>query len=1557
MAFLGVANNVLTIGSGVASAATSATALGTGFNGDLYYVTFASTSTAGTEIGSGFVVGQFGSSSVEASGVVKKIIKENTGTDWAGGASAFVKGNTYNKVGTFKDGQLVLEAPTADNKLSAVDTVTLDTAKTGVDVTTINTAAKAVTIIGGADGHKLGGGEGKTTYKLSGSGATITDAGGEDTYNFLTASAGTNLTLTDTGADKDVYTFAASSVGFSITDGGGANEVSFAAKGSGSISVEKDTTTVTLKNGSNGSNVKLAGAASYNLTVNSSSTVTAADVTGTGKLAATIAADYATVTGTAQADTFVINRGTEIKLAGDGADSVTVAAAAHVNASALAGGATFTIQKSGATVLGGKGNDLYSLTAGVKDVFISGTTGAVADEGTDTLNVAGTNSVSLRSTYIDKINITGDQNTIDASGNQAAATWNLTTGEKNQIMTGANGDTVSVSGGSNNSIYGNSAPTGLDKVTIAGGDVALGNLEVASGKDEVAFTAPGTTVVLTSGFTANSLKVDQVGTTIKTDKLFNGTKDNTIIDANATGFTFEGTGNGAVTLNINETGAKIKTGDGNDVVNLNKTPDAITAGKGKDTYNVNTVMTTTIEHGDNQATININDDADGANITGPSKFAATYLVKGDNVTLQAGSKADTIDVNADGASINAGGGDDSINAQSGTILAGTGNDSVAIDANSTAKVSLGSGKDTLAVGDKATVTVEDLSTSDDDQIVFYKGNGTVAAAAATAVDGTDGSTVVTFYSDANKTTVIGVVESKNPLNAIKEIKANNGATTINKLLGDAALPGTQDTVLPAGATSTGIDLSQLNGGKIGYAYVNASGVYTGTEANPEDKGLGVVTTPYVYVADANAKPTVPIDASGADNAWNITGSKSGEVIRASAHGDTINGNGGGDSIIGGAGADYVVAHNGDKVYLGADSAKDTVDATKMEANGNFNVGEYVYSDDVIKVADATAVTVDTTNNGVLKATNADGKEFFITSDSIQANGYWAHVTDDNPAHDDKDIAWVDKDNAGYLNGSSYSVNLTMYGTANELANSLEGGAGRDTIFGSAGDSIYGGAGNDSIKLEDTKSQREEIGLTKVGGVDTVVGFEAGFNADNDMVTLMQDERGAAGAKIDNNGQLVVGDGEGQLIFDNVATQPVQAGDGGNGLASYFLAKDKDGAISKVAVGNKGAVISKDTVTGAYADVYTGESGVGGTTVDFTDFNTELAIDLGNTGSYGDRALKINFAGITNVKGAKDQRNSIIGSAGMEDSIVGGANGHNSMWGGGISNDVLVGQADSDDYFYYGNGEGHDSLVGFTVGNNSQSDKVVLFSGYAAGAQRKIDSNGTHYIDVSWSDGEVLTLTQTTTGDVNDLFKYGTYGQEGDRYVKVGYADSINSFAYDAAVNEYYGNSDDSAIGNNDILTVGAETTAARIYLEGMSYDGAVDTKYRGITNINASASKGALELGGSQLADSIVGGAGQNSIWGGSSAANDTLVGGTGKNTFYYGVGEGNDTIVANSGADKVVLYNVNYADIASTALDASGNFVATGTNGATITIQNIQEGFQASFADRTVTYKGGTFV
>ncbi|MBR1647530.1 MAG: hypothetical protein IJ685_12250 [Selenomonadaceae bacterium] len=103
--------------------------------------------------------------------------------------------------------------------------------------------------------------------------------------------------------------------------------------------------------------------------------------------------------------------------------------------------------------------------------------------------------------------------------------------------------------------------------------------------------------------------------------------------------------------------------------------------------------------------------------------------------------------------------------------------------------------------------------------------------------------------------------------------------------------------------------------------------------------------------------------------------------------------------------------------------------------------------------------------------------------------------------------------------------------------------------------------------------------------------------------------------------------------------------------------------------------------------------------------------------------------------------------------------------------------------------------------------------------------------------------------------------------------------------------------------------------------------YGTAVNIDATNSTGENNLSGNLAANIILGGMGDNTLWGGADFANDILVGGTGEDDFFYGKSEGSDSIINASANDEIHLYDVTLSDIVATASDglSVGILLSTG--------------------------------
>lgn len=497
---------------------------------------------------------------------------------------------------------------------------------------------------------------------------------------------------------------------------------------------------------------------------------------------------------------------------------------------------------------------------------------------------------------------------------------------------------------------------------------------------------------------------------------------------------------------------------------------------------------------------------------------------------------------------------------------------------------------------------------------------------------------------------------------------------------------------------------------------------------------------------------------------------------------------------------------------------------------------------------------------------------------------------------------------------------------------IYGGAKADIIVAGQNDKVNGGVGDDTIYLGSsnmatqndgtTEAKRETVVLDTRGDKDTVFNFGVGHADTSDIVELAQ---GYYSLKsITSNGTDIT-----LTATDNSALTLVATGQNQTSHMQDILVTDGD------KVKNVGVVQSDQWgyVYDDIYDVYTGSN----SKLDFqkyTGVGFNLAVDLGNTGRFGDKVPE--FYGINYVIGMNADNNTLVGAAGANNTLASGANSYsNSIWGGGQGRDSMVGADGAVDTFFYGSGDDMDTVASFNV----SEDRLYVHSGKVSGTSRT--NANADYIRFAW-DGDVnnVLTVNANSKDADTALVYTLNGTT-NRGIKVGITDKQNTFTYEDGVDAYFGGE------KGDTLNV-ATSSNKNLWLDGRTGD--INTQ--NIATLNASASSGNLQLAGDAAANMIIGGAGQNSIWGGDGATSDTLQGGSGKNSFYFGAGEGSDVITSYNDGDKVMLYNVTTSALSSAAL--SGNdMVIDLKDGSKLTVQNYSGSGSMSFqlADGTYLY------
>ena len=345
----------------------------------------------------------------------------------------------------------------------------------------------------------------------------------------------------------------------------------------------------------------------------------------------------------------------------------------------------------------------------------------------------------------------------------------------------------------------------------------------------------------------------------------------------------------------------------------------------------------------------------------------------------------------------------------------------------------------------------------------------------------------------------------------------------------------------------------------------------------------------------------------------------------------------------------------------------------------------------------------------------------------------------------------------------------------------------------------------------------------------------------------------------------------------------------------------EGTISYTGTGNTGG--SLNVAGQGYGDFYA---------VNLTDANGKNNVNIGWTGEKG---------GMIDASSLTDKVLLLGNSGGVSDSLIGGksrdtivaGNGASSLWGGAGS-DLIESNGEASHTIFFLEGDGNDTVKGFTTYGDSSSDNpdTLDFLGQGLTAVK----NTSHGLQLRHESGRML-LSGTYTA--NTMFKWES-GEAGG-IAKIGRENTKNNFTYKAEVTNYLGS---TAV---DTLTIGSDEPYVEIWM-----DGSQGKSYDSVEILDAGSANGKAILAGGAGANTITGGNGNSSLWGGSDGANDLLKGGTGEDVFYYGQNEGNDTIKNASAEDKVMLYNLGLGDLQ--AADIGSNKVTiTQQNGQTLTI------------------------
>jgi Ca2+-binding RTX toxin-like protein len=455
-------------------------------------------------------------------------------------------------------------------------------------------------------------------------------------------------------------------------------------------------------------------------------------------------------------------------------------------------------------------------------------------------------------------------------------------------------------------------------------------------------------------------------------------------------------------------------------------------------------------------------------------------------------------------------------------------------------------------------------------------------------------------------------------------------------------------------------------------YQDANGVLEEVRSTPTVAvGTAIVGTEVDDVLVGTAADDLILGLGGNDTLSGLAGNDTlfggdgNDTLLGGGGNDTLNGDAGNDSLGGGNGNDILNGDAGDDLLNGGPGA-DTM------AGG--------LGDDVFIVDDAGDVVAEAAGEGT------DTVRTTLTSFSLGLN----------------------LENLVFIGAGDFS------GTGNELANSITGGNGNDTLGGGAGnDTLIGGNGNDS--------------------------FDGGTGAD-----AMAGGPGDDSFIVDDAGDTVIGGAGTDTVFTTLSSYGLPAGvenvtytgagdfsNTGNALANVVTGGAGNDTLnggpgSDTLIGGAG----DDTINGGGSsdvlDGGTGDDSLGGGNGNDTITGGD-GVDL-LLGGAGDDSLDggagndtMNSGGGNDLLNGGEGDDVLQGSTGND--VLDGGNGNDSL-SSGAGNDRLTGGAGDDtmngggnfDVFVFAPGFGDDTIVGFDAnpGGGGQDLLDISALGITAG---------------------------------------------------------------------------------------------------------------------------------------------------------------------------------------------------------------------------------------------------
>jgi Ca2+-binding RTX toxin-like protein len=542
-----------------------------------------------------------------------------------------------------------------------------------------------------------------------------------------------------------------------------------------------------------------------------------------------------------------------------------------------------------------------------------------------------------------------------------------------------------------------------------------------------------------------------------------------------------------------------------------------------------------------------------------------------------------------------------------------------------------------------------------------------------------------------------------------------------------------------------------------------------------------------------------IGGSGSDELYGGAGT---DVIEFSWEDDAVDGGSGDDTLYGnpmgavtggvipllegGTGSDWLAVHYTYDSVSGA-----FVSEASLSASLLFGFATYSYDDNGSPAAFMTflsgienlqggmlddTLTGDLNDNVIIGGSGDDALFGSDGDDTLLSGFYYAdHLLTREPL-DGSTIGGYGGD-ANVIDGGDGDDHIHAFGTHDDIS----GGDGDDTIWVGDGDSmtIDGGEGADTLYFRGYSIGSELLGyFSNIAGIEVIRFHDGGANnlynsdpqlniglnialdaslgdsPDDGILTVI----GAAGddsfngSLIADNVTLILEGGEGDDVFENVASANMLGGDvfdGGDGIDTL----DLDEYI--LSWGGPAVLVGDNsTVTGVEIINLHGSLTAGGIN------NIELAIPLANTSSTGN--VTVNGYGLAQdfIDGSRIANSAVslfLNGAGGDDTLTGGAGA--DMLNGGTGGDAMAGGLGSDTYlvdsaadavtenFLGGTSDGVIASVDFTLGANIEE---LALSGTA-----DIDGTGNSFAnEIAGNSGR-----NTLSGLIGTDHLYGEAGDD------------------------------------------------------------------------------------------------------------------------------------------------------------------------------------------------------